>query len=234
MNKNDKKLEKQLRRAAAKDNHSQQDQPKPSSAAPKPTSTHPMESSKPPPLTSSKSQQNEIPSSDHITLTQTSALVAHLNHPTISPLPSFIPSNRDHSIHPEVIQLAIQYSQFKVRGSNNRCLALISVFKTLIRQFRPPPSQIFNIALLKYLNPQIDHLSKSSRSLSVSMGNMIRFLKSVIVKLQHDVQEDEAKDYLIEVLEDFERDRIELAGKVMIGVGSERIKNGDVVCIYGR
>ena len=37
-------------------------------------------------------------------------------------------------VHPRVVSLAYRYADFSISGSNNRCLAMLSVFKQVSRE----------------------------------------------------------------------------------------------------
>ncbi|BGP54518.1 hypothetical protein JCM8202v2_002103 [Rhodotorula sphaerocarpa] len=133
------------------------------------------------------------------------------------------------NIHPSILRLALQYSEFKVVGANARCIAMLEAFKdanhlvTSLTRHLPTT----------HLNPQIAHLIRA-RPLSVSMGTAIRFLKYEISLIEMEMDLDEAKALLITKIDSFIRDRILLAGRVIEQHAIEKIKDGDVILTYAR
>ncbi|GAA5976869.1 hypothetical protein JCM10908_005656 [Rhodotorula pacifica] len=138
------------------------------------------------------------------------------------------------NIHPSILRLALQYSEFKVVGANARCIAMLEAFKDIISSYTPPPQTSLTRHLpTTHLNPQIAHLIRA-RPLSVSMGTAIRFLKYEISLIEMEMDLDEAKQLLITKIDSFIRDRILLAGRVIEQHAIEKIKDGDVVLTYAR
>ncbi|POY76792.1 hypothetical protein BMF94_0042 [Rhodotorula taiwanensis] len=138
------------------------------------------------------------------------------------------------NIHPSILRLALQYSQFKVVGANARCIAMLEAFKDIISSYTPPPQTSLTRHLpTTHLNPQIAHLIRA-RPLSVSMGTAIRFLKYEISLIEMEMDLDEAKALLITKIDSFIRDRILLAGRVIEQHAIEKIKDGDVILTYAR
>lgn len=72
------------------------------------------------------------------------------------------------------------------------------------------------------------------RPLSVSMMNTLQYLKN---NINEDVDNKDIKEVvedLIDVLENFERDEIEVARKTIIDTAKVKLVDGDVVLTYGR
>ncbi|GAA5865686.1 hypothetical protein JCM3774_004966 [Rhodotorula dairenensis] len=138
------------------------------------------------------------------------------------------------NIHPSILRLALQYSEFKVVGANARCIAMLEAFKDIISSYTPPPQTSLTRHLpTTHLNPQISHLIRA-RPLSVSMGTAIRFLKYEISLIEMEMDLDEAKQLLLTKIDSFIRDRILLAGRVIEQHAIEKIKDGDVILTYAR
>ncbi|BGP30840.1 hypothetical protein JCM10296v2_002599 [Rhodotorula toruloides] len=154
------------------------------------------------------------------------------------PLPS---SSLSHSsklntanIHPSILRLALQYSEFKIVGANARCIAMLEAFKDIINSYTPPPQTSLTRHLpTTHLNPQIAHLIRA-RPLSVSMGTAIRFLKYEISLIEMEMPLEEAKSLLISKIDSFIRDRILLASRVIEQHAIEKINDGDVILTYAR
>ncbi|KAH8916630.1 IF-2B-domain-containing protein [Atractiella rhizophila] len=160
-----------------------------------------------------------------------SSLLTHL--PSATKPNNVLPPN---PVHPKVQALALEYSTFAIAGSNARAIAMLEAFKQVIRDYRTPKSEALSRHLLSHISHQISYLVERSRPLSTSMGNAIRYLKWEITKLGQEKQrgEDEAKAHLIETIDYFIRDRIVLADKIIQDIACSRIKESEVVMVYGR
>ena len=66
------------------------------------------------------------------------------------------------------------------------------------------------------------------------MGNAIRHLKDAIVKIDPAVPEQEAKDDLLEVIDNFIRDRVVAADELIKESALKKIRNGDVILTYAK
>lgn len=65
-----------------------------------------------------------------------------------------------------------------------------------------------------------------------SMGNAIRWLKLQISKIDIDLPDNEAKSLLCELIDNFIRERVNVADQVIVGLASETIENGQVILTY--
>ena len=66
------------------------------------------------------------------------------------------------------------------------------------------------------------------------MGAAIAFLKLRASKIDIDTREEEARAILLDEIDNFIRDRIVVAGKVIIESTLKRIRQGDVILIYAK
>ncbi|KAM8810034.1 translation initiation factor eIF2B subunit delta [Eudromia elegans] len=135
-------------------------------------------------------------------------------------------------IHPAVVRLGLQYSQGIINGSNARCIALLEVFKQLIRDYSTPPNEELSRDLVARLKPHISFLNQC-RPLSASMGNAIKFLKKEISCLPDTLREEEAKEKLQDTIDKYLREKILLAAEVISRSAFEKIKENDVILVYG-
>ncbi|PLW54727.1 hypothetical protein PCANC_03649 [Puccinia coronata f. sp. avenae] len=134
-------------------------------------------------------------------------------------------------LHHSILRVAQLFAQFKIVGSNARCMAMLEAFKHVIQSYSPPSGTSLCRHLLSHLSPQIAHLVQA-RPLSVSMGNAIRHLKGVISRIGLDTPDEQAKSYLCDRIDLFIRDRIVVAGKVIQSHAVTKIKDGDVIMTY--
>ncbi|XP_062429372.1 translation initiation factor eIF-2B subunit delta isoform X2 [Rhea pennata] len=135
-------------------------------------------------------------------------------------------------IHPAVVRLGLQYSQGIINGSNARCIALLEVFKQLIRDYSTPPNEELSRDLVAKLKPHISFLNQC-RPLSASMGNAIKFLKKEISCLPDSLREEEAKEKLQDMIDKYLREKILLAAEAISRSAFEKINDNDVILVYG-
>ncbi|XP_025903020.1 translation initiation factor eIF-2B subunit delta [Nothoprocta perdicaria] len=135
-------------------------------------------------------------------------------------------------IHPAVVRLGLRYSQGIINGSNARCIALLEVFKQLIRDYVTPPNEELSRDLVAKLKPHISFLNQC-RPLSASMGNAIKFLKKEISCLPDTLREEEAKEKLHGLIDKYLREKIVLAAEAISRSAFEKIKENDVILVYG-
>ncbi|XP_040453984.1 translation initiation factor eIF-2B subunit delta isoform X2 [Falco naumanni] len=135
-------------------------------------------------------------------------------------------------IHPAVVRLGLQYSQGIINGSNARCIALLEVFKQLIRDYSTPPNEELSRDLVAKLKPHISFLNQC-RPLSASMGNAIKFLKKEISCLPDTLREEEAKEKLQNTIDKYLREKILLAAEAISRSAFEKINDNDVILVYG-
>ncbi|KAF5369767.1 hypothetical protein D9758_001317 [Tetrapyrgos nigripes] len=136
-------------------------------------------------------------------------------------------------IHPAIIRLGLQFSEFKICGANARCIATLTAFKSVIQDYTTPPQNTLSRHLMTYLSPQISHLV-AARPMSVTMGNAIRQLKLEISGSDIDLPEQDAKDQLCSQIDHYIQERIIYADSVIEELAMNKIKDGDVILTYAR
>ncbi|KAJ1974367.1 hypothetical protein H4R34_004741, partial [Dimargaris verticillata] len=135
-------------------------------------------------------------------------------------------------LHPTVRTLGLQFAEFKICGSNARCIAMLNAFKQVIEDYQTPAQTTLSRHLPTHLSPQIAFLVRM-RPLSTTMGNAIRFLKNYITSIDIDTPDSDAKAQIIDKIDEFVRDRITMADKVIVQHGLQKIQCGDVILTYG-
>ncbi|CAN6659066.1 hypothetical protein TRVA0_031S00738 [Trichomonascus vanleenenianus] len=135
-------------------------------------------------------------------------------------------------VHPAIVKLTLHMAYYKIVGSTERCRAMLEAFQEVIRDYSTPANQTVSRHLQSVLSHQIDYL-KTGRPLSISMGNSIRWLKQEISKVSIDISEAQAKQELIEQIENFIRERIDVADQVIVASASATVEDGAVVLTYG-
>ncbi|KAL8846257.1 MAG: hypothetical protein Q9221_008647 [Calogaya cf. arnoldii] len=136
-------------------------------------------------------------------------------------------------VHPSILALGLQMSNYIICGSNARCVSTLLVFKRVIEAYITPPNNSLPRDLTIHLSAQIDYL-KSCRPLSVSMGNAIRWLKLTISTIDPDTPEHQAKNKLCSAIDNFIRERVTVAGQAIASSASSRIQNGDIIVTFAK
>ncbi|KAK8209833.1 translation initiation factor eIF-2B subunit delta [Phyllosticta capitalensis] len=137
-------------------------------------------------------------------------------------------------VHPAVLALGLQMSNYVVCGSIARCVAMLSVSKQVIESYTTPPGTSLARHLTSHhLSPQISYLS-SCRPLSVSQGNAIRWLKDLIIKIDPSVPESTAKEHLSSSIDTFIRERVTAAAEVLADTACDMIVDDDVIVVYAK
>lgn len=145
---------------------------------------------------------------------------------------SLTQSQSINQIHPSVISLTLKISSYSIVGSIPRCKAMLETFIQVISDYQTPEGTTLTRNLTNYLSLQIDYL-KTSRPLSVSMGNAIRWLKQQISIISIDLNDQDAKLELVSKIEDFIKEKIEYAAKVIIEHSSYHIANNSKILTFG-
>uniref|UniRef100_A0A0K2T391 Translation initiation factor eIF2B subunit delta n=1 Tax=Lepeophtheirus salmonis TaxID=72036 RepID=A0A0K2T391_LEPSM len=135
-------------------------------------------------------------------------------------------------IHPVILQLGLQYSMGTISGSNSRCVSLMHALKRIISDYVTPPQKELSRDLDASLIPYISFLT-NYRTLSVSMENALRYVRTKIRRIDPSISDEEAKNLLIEEIDDFIHVNIVLASKQISMTAREKIKDGDVILTYG-
>lgn len=135
-------------------------------------------------------------------------------------------------VHPAVLSLGLQYSSYAICGSTARMVAMLLSFKAVIQSYQTPPGTSLARHLTNHhLSPQIEYL-RSCRPLSISMGNAIRWLKDIIIKIDPSTPEAEAKRDLLEEIDIFIRERVTAADRLIRDLAASKIEPGDVILTY--
>ena len=156
-------------------------------------------------------------------------MVSHLRSQTEKP--GLASAGRE--IHPAVLSLGLQLRDYIICGANARCAAMLLVFKKVIQSYTTPPNNTLSRHLITHLSHQISYIN-NARSLGISQGNAIRWLKQIISAVDPDLAESDAKVFLCAAVDQFIRERITLADEVIAREAREKIEEGDVVLTYGK
>ncbi|CAN1267008.1 Translation initiation factor eIF-2B subunit delta [Linum perenne] len=137
-----------------------------------------------------------------------------------------------HPMHPAIYKVGLQYLAGDISGGNARCIAMLQAFQEFIRDYSTPTEKVFTRDLTAKISSQVSFFTEC-RPLSMSMGNAIRFLKNRIAKLPLSLSESEAKASLCEDIDRFITEKIVLADKVIVSHATSKVKDGDILLVYG-
>lgn len=135
------------------------------------------------------------------------------------------------SIHPAIVRVGLMYSQGYITGSNARCVALVDALCKMIKDIVKPKEE-FKRHLDAKLKQSINYVEQC-RPKSISMGNAIKFLRSKSYDLPAEMPEEEAKAVLIEALEKFVNENIQLAAQAISKFAIKKIRDGDNILVFG-
>lgn len=158
------------------------------------------------------------------------AMFSHL-YPSSGRKPALSTAGKE--VHPSVLSLGLQLRDFVICGSSARTIAMLLVFKRVIADYTTPDGVALSRHLTVHLGHQIGWLS-GCRGLCVSQGNAIRWLKKLVSGLDVGLGEGEAKEYLLRCIDGFVRERFTLADELICGSVMGRIRDGDVLLLFGK
>ncbi|KAF2723726.1 IF-2B-domain-containing protein [Polychaeton citri CBS 116435] len=137
-------------------------------------------------------------------------------------------------VHPSVLAFGFKMASYEICGSSARCVAMLLAFKDAIQAYTTPTgTSLARHMTSHHLSPQIEFL-KTCRAISESMGNAIRWLKKLIVEIDPNTAEQEAKDYLCEHIGRFIQERIMITDTAIAESAAQQIKPGSVVLTFAK
>lgn len=151
-------------------------------------------------------------------------------------LPKKPDTDKNKDLHPAVLSLALLFSQYKIVGSNARCVAVLETFSQVIKDHCPPANATFVRHIQKHLDPHIAFLFKF-RYMSLSIRECIRWLKKVmadLVAMHPPISDQDAQQMLQDRIARFIRERITMADEIITQYALTKIEDGDVVLTFAK
>ncbi|KAI9350809.1 hypothetical protein BDR26DRAFT_798199 [Obelidium mucronatum] len=136
-------------------------------------------------------------------------------------------------VHPAIITLGVQFSEFIISGGIARCSAMLYAFKKVIADYVTPPGTSIQRNLTSYLGKQIDYLT-TTRHLAETMKSAIRQLKSEISNISLDKSDEDTKTHLLHWIDTFIKEKIVSADDSIVATALKFIKTDDVILTFGR
>lgn len=138
----------------------------------------------------------------------------------------------DKDVDHAVLLLGQHMSSFAISDSITRLETTLHAFKKVIESYTTPLNTTFSRHFTSHvLNPQIEYLT-ACRPMCFSMGNAIRWLKLQISKIDIDMPDNEAKSLLCELIDNFIRERVNVADQVIVGIASDTVEPSQVILTY--
>ncbi|KAJ3003100.1 UNVERIFIED_CONTAM: Eukaryotic translation initiation factor 2B, subunit 4 delta, 67kDa [Siphonaria sp. JEL0065] len=138
-----------------------------------------------------------------------------------------------HMVHPAIITLGVQFSEFIISGGIARCTAMLHAFKRVISDYVTPPGTSIQRNLTSYLGKQIDYLT-TTRHLAETMKFAIRQLKSEISNISFEKSDEDTKAHLLHWIDTFIKEKIISADESIVDKAMKLIKHDDVILTFGR
>lgn len=167
-------------------------------------------------------------------------------------------SSTKQQFHPAILSLGMQYASGTIRGGNARAKAMLRAFQQVIQDYEPssssssgssntaaptggrPPTarsaqkdDIRHDLDHRIIKPAFQYWTTQCRPHSVSMGNAFTFLKLAVAALDRDMSLDEVKEVLVETIDAYIHERIDVADEAISKHASSKIVDGDVILTYG-
>ncbi|KAG2228965.1 hypothetical protein INT48_006075, partial [Thamnidium elegans] len=157
-----------------------------------------------------------------------------LNHLPVSKKPN---AELHKNLHPSVLTLGLLFWDYKIVGSNARCISVLETLRKVIEDHRPPNNATFTRDIQKHLEPHIDFLL-NIRNFSLSVREMIRYVKkamSDLVAIHPPLSDQEAKKLLTSSISQFITARITVADQLIVQYGLSKIEDeGDVILTFAK
>mmetsp|Transcript_2272 Transcript_2272/g.3607 ORF Transcript_2272/g.3607 Transcript_2272/m.3607 type:complete len:426 (-) Transcript_2272:1724-3001(-) len=135
-------------------------------------------------------------------------------------------------MHWAIIKLGLQYAAGTIDGSNERCIAMLVAIKQMALDYQCPSDAVVSRDLDKKLKQAVQHLIES-RPHAISMGAAVRQLRAIVARLPPETTQTEARRELCDAVDAFAQERIILPGQVIGRTGAAKIRNNDLVAVFG-
>jgi len=164
-------------------------------------------------------------------------------------------SSAKQQFHPAILSLGMQYASGTIRGGNARAKAMLRAFQQVIRDYEPSSSGASHSAAPargrpptarsgqkddirhdldhRIIKPAFQYWTTQCRPHSVSMGNAFTFLKLAVAALDRDMSLQEVQEVLVETIDAYIQERIDLADGAISKHAASKIVDGDVILTYG-
>jgi translation initiation factor eIF-2B subunit delta len=111
---------------------------------------------------------------------------------------------------------------------------MLQVFLQVLEDYHPPTTEDFRSHFdSNVLKPSFTYWTIHCRPHSVSMGNAFTFCKTAVASLDRDISWEQAKELLVESIEQFMQERLDYADQAIAHHALSKIEQGDVLLTFG-
>jgi translation initiation factor eIF-2B subunit delta len=111
---------------------------------------------------------------------------------------------------------------------------MLQVFLQVLEDYHPPKNEDLRSHLdSNVLKPSFTYWTIHCRPHSVSMGNAFTFFKTAVASLDRDISWEQAKELLVESIEQFMQERLDYADQAIAHHALSKIEQGDVLLTFG-
>lgn len=135
-------------------------------------------------------------------------------------------------IHSTIIKAGVRMNLKTITGSTPRSLALMVGLKALISDYRTPPGKAMDRDLPEHIDRSMDFLNRC-RPLTTGMINSAAYIRRLATRVAVDQSEQESRNYLIRMIDEYIEDEIDCAMKSITEEGNALIHDGDVILTIG-
>lgn len=133
------------------------------------------------------------------------ALFSHLPPPRHMDVKAALQRTRG-DVHPSIVRLGLDYANGAVRGADARCVAMLEAFREVVKDYRVPEGKTLQRDLVAHLSVNVGFLVEA-RPLGTAMGNAIKYLKTYVTHLDGRMDEDDAREAVLEMIDAYIRVR---------------------------
>ncbi|KAL3129119.1 guanine nucleotide exchange factor eIF-2B delta chain, long form - mouse [Cryptosporidium hominis TU502] len=145
---------------------------------------------------------------------------------------SFISILDQSKIHPAILRLGMRMKDRKIVGTNMRSKCLLIAIGQMLEDYYCPPYKSIEKHLKMVLDVHISYIT-SQRQHNIAMGNVIKWLKKQICKINPSLPPNEIINQLISSIKTYIYQRIVNAcERISYLVSNKYITDGDVIVTY--
>lgn len=136
-------------------------------------------------------------------------------------------------MHPSIIEVAVKMNKGVIKGSTPRSLALLVALKSMIKEYKTPEGKGIERDLPQKIESSLEFL-QVYRPITTGMANAAAYVKRHVTKYPPgELDEQNCKDRLIELIDSYIRDELNCALKSITEAASNLICNGDTILTFG-
>ena len=135
------------------------------------------------------------------------------------------------NIHWAFDVLRTKLNSGKILESNESCKEMLQACRIYFSEYQVPASR----APGRDLEIKLDDIGSfliSHMIMTLGMETALQYLKFRVIRFPPNIEVGEVRQIMFDRIDTFIREKIELPSSIIAGIGSEIVKNGDVIMIY--